>query len=76
MAELYGQEVGDLPEGWIATGLLVLVKAYNPNCDENEIPVRLSIRGTLDLPIIDALGMIHAAKLDISKSYLDTMGDG
>ena len=76
MAELYGHDIGDLPEGWMATGILVLVKCFAPDTQEDDIPIRISIRGTDNLSTIDALGMIHAARVDIEEQYKERMGDG
>jgi hypothetical protein len=76
MAELFGHEVGDLPEGWLATGVLVLVKCYAPDAPEDDLPIRISIRGSDNLSTIDALGMVYAGRLDIEEQYKESMGDG
>lgn len=76
MPELYGQEIGDLPEGWIATSMVVVVKCFAPNAPVEDIPIRISIRGSENLSAIDALGLIHAARVDIEEQYKESMGDG
>lgn len=76
MSEIFGHKIEDLPEGWIATGILVLVKCFATDAGLDDIPVRLSIRGSEDLSIIDCLGMIEAAKIDVSEQFRESMGDG
>lgn len=76
MAEIYGHEIAELPDGWIATSVLVLVKCYAPDAPAEDIPIRVSTRGSENLSMVDALGMVHAAKVDIEDQYRGTLRDG
>lgn len=59
MAKIYGIEVGELPEGWQAMRVIVVVECFDNTDDRDGAnPFRLISRSSPDLQIWTAIGMM------------------
>lgn len=69
MAEVYGIEVGELPEGWTPVEAIVIVKCHDLTDGDNP-SARLALRASEGLNSWEAIGMVRAYEADLLDQFL------
>lgn len=76
MAEVFGLDVGDLPDGWQPVEALCIVSCVAFNDDEGGTAARkLSIRATEGLTVWEVIGMLEGYAADARQQFLATLLD-
>ena len=76
MAEIFGLEVGDLPDGWQPVEALCIVRCVHFGEDEGGTAAqKLSMRATEGLTVWEVLGMLDGYAADAREQFLGTLLD-
>jgi hypothetical protein len=65
MAEIFGLEVPDLPEGWQPTEFVMVLKCMLPEDEISDFPYALASRASSGLSFWEADGMIRWAMQNV-----------
>lgn len=73
MADLFGMEVPDLPEGWTPLRACAVLECLVLDGESEESVRRLCLRAPEGTLTWDLLGMLNAMLLDVEQQYRDNM---
>lgn len=74
MAEVFGLEVGELPEGWQPVEALCIVRCVAFDDDEGGTAAqKLSMRASEGLTIWEVMGMLYGYLADARQQFIGTL---
>lgn len=74
MAEIFGLEVGEVPQGWQPVDVLCIVSCVAFAEDSGGTTARkLSIRASEGLTCWEVLGMLEGYAADVRQQFIDTL---
>jgi hypothetical protein len=77
MAQAFGLDVGELPDGWQPVEALVIVKCLIPDdSTSKQFPYRLSLRASDGLSMWEAAGMLRVNAADVDAQFVASLSDG
>lgn len=73
MAEVFGLDIGELPEGWRPLEALVIVRCVALDEEGGAGAQKLAFRHTPGLPSWEALGILTGYAADLKQQFLGTL---
>lgn len=72
-SSIYGLPVRPLPDGWMPTDAVTIIKCLAPN---GNLAYQYAMRSTSALHLVEAIGMLESTLADLKSDYVGLVNRG